>query len=182
MKKAKKLRVASWIVGVIGLLLCAILAGSALIMIHGLSLFNIELDKVESISFTNPGSGDVIFTYVPAMLHVWIIAGVAALILIIAIILRAASVAVAKKATAAVAAAKPANKVQALVATAKGKVSKVGEKVGSKIKVNDATKAKVTGFVKKNAPVLIAVATTFAVTTTIDRIVMAKKIRKIRRR
>ena len=182
MKKAKKLRSASWVVGVVGLLLCAILAGAALIMLFGLDLFGIQLDKIESISFTNPGSGDVIFSYAPAMLHVWIVAGVAALILIIAIILRVASASAAKKATAVPAAAKSGNKVQALVATAKDKVSAVGGKISDKVKINDETKAKVTGFVKKNAPVIIAVAATFVVTSTVDRIVMAKKIRKIRRR
>ncbi len=163
-RKSKSLRRASWIIGVVGLLICALLAAGCLLLILGVEALGIAPNS--QIGLAN-GS----FAIAPTMMSVWIIAAVAALILIIAILLRVASANAKKKALKAAEEAVKESKVQDLIANAK-----------SKIKIDEETKEKVTCFVKKNSKVIIAVAATFVVTSAIDRMIMRRKIRKIRGR
>ncbi|MBE6634211.1 MAG: hypothetical protein E7620_07735 [Ruminococcaceae bacterium] len=160
-KKSKKLRIASRLIGYIGVAICLLLIG---LQVYGL-VWN-EGSLQVPVPFTDKA---LLFGF--EWLWVYVTAAVAAVIILIAAILRAAS---AKAKKAAPVAATKGGKVRAAVASAKEKVQN--------IQINDETKEKVTTFVKKNAPVIIAVLATFTVTATVDRIIMAKKLRRIRRR
>lgn len=169
-KKSKKLRTASRLIGYIGVAICLLLIG---LQVYGL-VWN-EGSLQIPVPFTEVA---LLFTF--EWLWVYVTAGVAALIIVIAAILRAAS---AKAKKAAPVAATKGDKVRAVVATAKEKVQSAKEKVQNmNLQINEETKEKVTNFVKKNSPVIIAVLATFTVTATVDRIIMAKKIRRIRGR
>lgn len=171
-KKSKALRAWSRVIGYVGVIICLALIG---LEVYGLMM----LDGSLTVQVPFVENTQVVFMF--DWKQVYVMAAVAALIIVLAVILRVA----AKKAKAAPVAATKGDKARELVANAKAKALKAVDTV--KTKAQDAidfdeAKEKVTAVVKENAPVIIAVLATFIVTTTVDRIVMHKKIKKLRAR
>ena len=197
-KKSKGLRTASRLIGYIGSLICLALIG---LEVYGLMMLE------GTVSITVPFVEGVVIDLLCAWQQVYIIAAVMAVIILFAIILRVA----AKKAKAAPAAEAKNNAACQFVENAKAKAKETAIGVADSVKAKaidvadsvkakaadvadtvkakakeainvEEIKAKVTSFVKENSAVIIAVIATAAVTATLDRAVMRKKIKKIRRR